>query len=58
MVFKEPKDKWAKTVVRSIVKVHSECDSCAAISGARMTSADREDVKRLCRAIGVIMSKY
>lgn len=58
MVFKEPKDKWARFVVRMIMRVHSECDSYASINGACMTARDRDKVKSLCEEIGKIMERY
>lgn len=52
------KDKWAAKSMRSLNNIQGECDSCAAIDGARMSSSDRELVKAYCYKAMEILSKY
>ena len=41
--------KWSLKVRNQLASLAMECDSCAAIEGARMTSAEREELQqKLC----------
>ena len=41
------RDKWIIGVRNKLANLHMECDSCAAIEGARMTANEREKLKSL-----------
>lgn len=43
------REKWIVGVRNKLVNLYMECDSCAAIEGAQMTSSEREDLKKLLK---------
>ena len=50
--------KWILKVRNSLANLAGECDSAAAIEGARMTESEREELQtRLRNAVGWIDSK-
>ncbi len=52
------REKWILKVRNTLAGLAMECDSCAAIEGARMTSAEREELQtRLRNAVSWIDAK-
>lgn len=50
--------KWILKVRNQLASLAGECDSCAAIEGARMSRAEREELQtRLRNAVSWIDSK-
>ena len=43
------REKWIVGVRNNLVNLYMECDSCAAIEGACMTSSERENLKKLLK---------
>ncbi len=44
------REKWILGVRNKLASLAMECDSCAAIEGARMTSSEREALQTQLRA--------
>lgn len=57
-MIKLSRNKWVAKSQRTVMNVWGECDSCAAIDGARMSTADRKKVQDLCEQIAKILEKY
>ena len=52
------REKWIMKVRNQLASLAMECDSAAAINGARMTSAEREELQmRLRNAVSWIDAK-
>ena len=49
--------KWSLKVRNQLSSLAMECDSCAAIEGARMTSAEREELQKKLRDVVFWMDK-
>ena len=49
--------KWSLKVRNQLSSLADECDSCAAIEGARMTSAEREELQQKLHDIVSWMDK-
>lgn len=43
------RDKWILKVRNQLANLAGECDSCAAIDGARLTSAERQALQQRLR---------
>lgn len=43
------REKWILGVRKKLYDCHMECDSAAAIEGAKMTPSEREELKKLLR---------
>ena len=43
------REKWIVGVRNKLVNLYAECDSCAAIEGAKMTPAEREKLKDMLK---------
>lgn len=41
------RDKWSVGLRNKLSSMWMECDSCAAIEGAKMTPREREELKKL-----------
>lgn len=41
--------KWIIGIRNKLAEFHGECDSCAAINGAKMTRREREELQSLIR---------
>lgn len=52
------RDKWSVGLRNKLSSLAMECDSCAAIEGAKMTSREREELqKMLIKAVDWIDKK-
>lgn len=52
------RNKWIVNLRNKVAEFAMECDSCAAIDGARMSSSEREELqKRLRSAVEYIDGK-
>ena len=49
--------KWSLKVRNQLASLAMECDSCAAIEGARMTSAERSALQQKLRDVVYWMDK-
>lgn len=43
------RDKWSVKMRNTLSDLWMQCDSCAAIEGARMTSAERKELQKLLK---------
>lgn len=43
------RDKWSVGLRNKLDSMWMECDSCAAIEGAKMTPKEREELKKLIK---------
>ncbi len=43
------RNKWSVETRNKLAQLAMECDSCAAIEGAKMTSREREELQTLIR---------
>lgn len=51
MIYSHVNDKWLRNLQRVVIAAMNECDSAAAIEGARLSSRQRENLRSRLRAV-------
>lgn len=51
------RNKWSVGVRNKLSTLYGECDSCAAIEGARMTPAERQELQKMLEKVIIWVDK-